>query len=495
MKILSSISFFAIALLALLACEKKVEIEKYGDIHGFVLSDSSNLPLANVRISTTPASSVVLTDSTGAFTISKVLVGETSVKADKSGYKTVSASVNVTEDEVSEIYLVMEEATSTGNSNKGTFSSRTPEDEAQNIAVDTTLSWYFSESSEDITFDVFLYPATTTIKTKIVADTTDSTVAVPQLLYNTTYFWYIIAKEDGEQIAISDIWQFTTADLPDNRLVFARETATGYDIFSSGLSGNNSTQLTNSTARDWNPALSPVLNRVAFTSNRGNNYQIFHMNRDGSDLQLATSVPVTGYHNEGLGYCWSPSGSGFLFSYYDKIQLVNKDGSGLTTVMDTAPAGRNWRELDWNGLTQKIVAQTVGVNIYDSEIYIMDQDGSNAQILVPNDPGRTDHPVLSINGTKMLYTQDAQGFNSVDGRQLDARIYLMDLNTMTVTDLSVDKPAGTNDLLPEFSPNNSKVIFINEDNTGSGTKEIWEMDLTGGNRKLLITDGNMPDAL
>lgn len=476
------------------SCEKKIDVPDYGSIQGIVLDDSTNLPVAGVQITTTPASGSFLTDSDGVFILEKVPVGETSVKAEKKGYKVRSVAVNVVADDtVSVSMLITLDDDDNTVSPGGDFSDPTPNDGDTEIGVDTTLSWQYSDSTnKDVTYDLYLYAANAPAQKKVLEDTTDMAYRVKDLSYSTTYFWYVIAKEDDQKVAISDVWSFTTVDQPDNRLVYARQSSGSYEVYSAGLDGSTPLKLTSSPARDWNPALSPLITKVAFTSDRSSGYNIYHTNRDGSLLTKVTTLPVTGYHNDGLGYCWSPNGGGFAYSHYDKIYYIDKEGLNFSSIIDTAPQGKNWRELDWNGPSQKIVAQAVGVNIYESEIYIMDANGNNAQLIVGDTVGRTDHPVFSPDGSKILYTHDAQGFNSVNGRQLDARIYLLDLTTMKQTDLSQGKTAGTNDLMPEFSANGAEVIFMNEDNTGGGVPEIWKMAIDGSNRQLILSDGTMP---
>lgn len=486
-------TIFAAALL-FTACEEKIEVEEFGVITGVVLSDSANTAIANARISSTPASSIALTDSNGNFSLSRVPVGEIAVKAEKNGFKMQTSSVNVQEgDTVNVFFLLTESATSNTGNNEDDLFNPYPEDEATNIPVDTNFTWSYRGSTTNLTYDVFLYSSNSPVKTEVVVDTNEASVNLSNLDYETLYFWYVVAKKNGNEVATSKIWSFRTQDFPDNPLVFAREVNGNFEIFSSSLMGNTQVQLTNHSSRNWNPATNPANTKIAFTSNRVFDYQIYAMDEDGDDLEQVTYHPVTGYHNQGLGYCWAPNGSGFLYSHYDKLYFVRNDGSGLTTIKDTAPASKNWREVDWSGYTNKIVAQATGVNIYNSEIYLMDDDGSNVTLLVPDNPGRTEHPVFSLDGSKILYTHDAQGSNSSTGRQLDARIYMLDLSTMNVTDLSANKPAGTNDLMPEFSPNGAKIIFVNEDNTGTGAA-IYEMDLNGDNRELVLDNATMPFA-
>ena len=79
--------------------------------------------------------------------------------------------------------------------------------------------------------------------------------------------------------------------------------------------------------------------------------------------------------------------------------------------------------------------------------------------------------------------------------------FLLDLTSGDLTDLSLvqinnnqtqNKPAGTNDLDPRFSPNGAKLIFTNTDNTGNGVRAVFTSDLDGRNRQQLFTPAEMP---
>ena len=65
----------------------------------------------------------------------------------------------------------------------------------------------------------------------------------------------------------------------------------------------------------------------------------------------------------------------------------------------------------------------------------------------------------------------------------------------TGTDARSNKPIGTNDLDPRFSTNDSKIIFINTSNTGTGECTVMTADFDGKlgqNRTALIKGAEMP---
>ena len=231
---------------------------------------------------------------------------------------------------------------------------------------------------------------------------------------------------------------------------------------------------------------------IAYSANTVLDYNINIMDFNGSNRRQITSIPIAGYHNNGEGFSWWPDNGGFIYPNYEKLYSIDRQGANLTQIA-TAPADRHWRSCDYDGSTNKIVAQTIGSLIYDGEIFIMDADGSDTVRLVDNLPGVIENPTFSIDGKQVMYTQDAAGFNSQDGRQLDARIYILDLDAMTTIEVSGDKPNGTNDLHPRFSPDGSKIIFVDTSNVLGSQKNIYVMDVNGSNRTLLFENAEMPN--
>ena len=81
-----------------------------------------------------------------------------------------------------------------------------------------------------------------------------------------------------------------------------------------------------------------------------------------------------------------------------------------------------------------------------------------------------------------------------NGRQLNAKIYSVNIDGTNFVDLSGDdKPAGTNDLQARYTDTGGKIVFMNVLNTDKGTKSIWIMDPDGSNREKIISNGEMPD--
>lgn len=471
------------------ACDDNVEVQLYGDVKGVVLSADQE-PIANASISSNPASSTVLTDSLGEFLLENVTAGDVSVTAKKTGFTTTSVTVNVIDGATIDVTITM--TISSTVVDPAVEVTPEPIDGAVDQPLQDTVRWSLPDA-EDYTYDVLLYESNSSNQYFLTQDIADTFAVYENLKFGTTYFWQVLVKESGTVVARSDVFNFSTIAFPDHRFRFARLDGGDYDVFSSDSAETTVTNLTaGSGSFDYMPRLSPTRDRIAFTSNRDFAPHVYTMRKSGVDVQKVTPLPVAGNHNQGEGYCWSPNSAQILFCHYDRLLLVNRDGSGLTQLA-TAPPNRHFKAVDWNGITDKIIVQTSGVNVYDSEFYIMDEDGSNMQLLTGNDPGRLESPSFSITGDEVLFTYDVSGFNSPDGRQLDARIFLMNSDSTNVRDLSSNKPAGTNDLYPRFSPDGASIIFVNTSNTGIEPQDIYIMDLSGGNRSLLFRNATMPD--
>ncbi len=96
--------------------------------------------------------------------------------------------------------------------------------------------------------------------------------------------------------------------------------------------------------------------------------------------------------------------------------------------MTQAPVNRHFRDMDWTAVGNQFVLQTIGTRIYDSEIYLYAPAEDSLRLLVANHPGQVNSPSFSIDGEEVLFTYDASEFQSLEGRQLDSRIYRVPTN-------------------------------------------------------------------
>ncbi len=472
--------------------EDTVQPITLGTIQGKVVDAETGIALSDASVSTNPPTEAIMSDSQGSFILKNVPVGSYSIIAAKNGYDKNTVSITVLENLSAQAVIFLSKKTTT-NKAPTTPSNPSPAIGKTIDSLAVNLAWSSKDPDADqVLFDVYLYESNSSTQNLIASNYTDTTLRVVGLKYGTTYFWQVIAKDTSSTSTNGNIWSFTTKQFPNNAIVFASNVENNYSIYSTDINGSNIIKLTNDSYKNLWPRLNPRQNKIAYVSDATGDPQIYVMNNDGSNVLKITNISVSGYNNNGYGFSWSPDGGRILYAHYDKLYRVDINGSNLQ-IIATAPANRNFRECSWSPKGDKIVCSTVGVNPFDNEIMLMNADGSNQSVLINNPAGTVSAPVFSIDGTKILFTQDISGYEDQSGRQLNSHIFSMKITNSDTTDLSKSKIDGTNDLFPRFSPDGSKIIFTNVVNTAGSKPEIWVMDADGSNRKKLVDNGNMAD--
>lgn len=486
------LSFF-IAMLLLAACnEDTIQPQAFGTINGQVVNKEDLSPLGGVAISTTPTTNSTLTDAFGNFRLEDIPVGTYSVKAELNDFLTKLEGVSISGNSEGEVIIRLQKDTSISVPPIAP-QVVSPADGAMGESVSVRLEWISTDEDEEdqLTYDVFLYENQQSAPILSMMDVEENFVEIEDLQYGATYYWQVAAKDGRTAPVFGMLWRFTTEDFPDHRFLFSRATDGKYDIYSSDGEGEI-IQLTDNNSSNWRPIMSPNRNKIAFISNRGIDPHIYTMNRDGSDVRQITSLPIAGLNNFELDFSWSPDGTRLLYMRNTILSVINADGTGLATLTE-APAGTTYVECDWVGSGDKILVRTLGNAPYASHIWLLEGDGTFVSTVIPDLPGSTGGGVFSIAGTKILYTQDISGFESLTGRQLNSRIFQVDINSGVRVDLSYDKQDGTNDFDARYAPDGAKIIFTNTNNDGISGKNIYIMDLDGTDRELLFENAEMPE--
>jgi TolB protein len=492
---------FLTCLLGVAACEpEQVEPAYYGTLTVTVLDGSTSQALANVAISTTPATGSFVTDAKGQVVISSIPIGAVSIAARRASYDAATGTATITENQNQSVVLLLTKTTTAAP--PAAAVRPTPAVGATGLPTTVQLAWHAAAgtgTSDSLRYDVVLFESNNLNQRLLLSNSKDTVVTATGLLYNTTYYWQVTTRNLARAITRGPIWSFQTGALPDNRYLYARTLSGNTDIYSSDALGNNLLRLTSAATVETAPQLSPTRDLIAYTSNASGQFQLYTMNRDGSGQRLITQLSVEGYSNAGVGYRWSPDGGQLIYAHYDQLYRINRDGTGLL-LLATAPAGRHFRECDWtlqNG--GRLVVQTIGSSPYESELYLYNLDGTNPVLLVGNLPGRVDSPSFNIMGTTVLYTHDVQGFNDPAGRQLDTHVFAQPLSGAAAIDITagagsgLGKVVGTNDLAPRYSPTGFQIIFVNRENTDLTAPEIWLCDFDGRNRTKLFNNAFLPD--
>src|SRR5436190_8554224 len=150
-------------------------------------------------------------------------------------------------------------------------------------------------------------------------------------------------------------------------------------------------RLTNNAARDYAAAWSPDGTKIAFTTDRDGNLEIYAMNADGSGQTRLTTDPAKDYKP-----AWSPDGTKIAFSSEGvsiRVVVMHADGTGRTPLTNNAfDIGPAWSP---DGTKIAFGSSRQGQAYH---IYVMKADGSG-QVRLTAGVG----PSWSPDGTKIAF--------------------------------------------------------------------------------------------
>ena len=203
--------------------------------------------------------------------------------------------------------------------------------------------------------------------------------------------------------------------------------------------------------------------RIAFSSFRDGNFEIYSMNGDGSDpARLTNETPFDG------SPAWSADGTKIAFASVFGLQVMNADGGGRFSVT-TSPFDS---EPTWSPDGSRLAFTSDDPE--SAEIHVVNLDGSG-DVNVTNDPADDFNPAWSPDGTKIAFTR-----LRADGAQVHYDIYAMNPDGSGQTDLSRSEGFVRE---PDWSPDGSKIAFA-----GFGI-EVMNADGSGQTRLMTSSSG------
>ncbi len=154
------------------------------------------------------------------------------------------------------------------------------------------------------------------------------------------------------------------------------------------------------SADGWGQA--PRTPKIAFTSFRGGNDEIYVMHADGKNQRNLTNHPGGGY-----APAWSPDGRRIAF------YSSRPEGSGLY-VMDAdgknqrylTPVGQNNPPAEWSPDGKKMVFESSRKN-GKADIYVMNADGTNRRRLTKH-LAHDRYPAWSPDGEKIVFYSERE---------------------------------------------------------------------------------------
>jgi len=193
-----------------------------------------------------------------------------------------------------------------------------------------------------------------------------------------------------------------------------------FDIFTVNRDGSDMRRLTNYDVYTAEAVLSPDGRTIVFTSLKDGDLEIYTMNVDGTNVKRLTTTP--GYDG---GPWWSPDGSKLVYRAHHP-----KDSTEL----------RQYREL----LSQGMIRPS------KVELYVMNADGSeNHQITTLG--GANFGPSWTPDGKRIIFSS-----NHKNPRSGNFDLFLVDLDGKNLEQVTTN---GVFDGFPMFSPNGKQLIW------------------------------------
>lgn len=204
-----------------------------------------------------------------------------------------------------------------------------------------------------------------------------------------------------------------------------------YDIYVANRNGREKRQLTNTPGYDAEATVSPLGDKIVFTSTRSGDLELWTMNIDGSEQQQITS---------GLGY--------------DGGAFFSPDGTQLVFRASRPKTDKEMAEYKAY-LAKGLVAPT------NMEIYVCNVDGSNLR-QVTNLGKANWAPFFHPSGEKIIFSS-----NHHSERGYDFQLYMINVDGTGLERITNESKFNA---FPMFSPDGKRLVFSSNRNNG-GTRD------------------------
>jgi Tol biopolymer transport system component len=222
--------------------------------------------------------------------------------------------------------------------------------------------------------------------------------------------------------------------------------------------------------------------KIAFTSRRNGNSEIYLINADGTGLKNLTNNPSS----DGL-FNWSPDGKKILFisdrSGKSEFYTMNIDGTELAQV-SSLPI--------WSPDGKKTIFIDVSKNRSETNISVMNIDGSDHKRLT-NNLGNVGSATWSPDNHKIAFTSMLGGGKTYN---TTSEIYTINVDGLGLSKLTNITAKEAINVTPTWSPDGRHIAFVSTRDHGDVYKsEIYVMNKDGSNQTRLTRDGLRIDTM
>lgn len=355
------------------------------------------------------------------------------------------------------------------------------------------LQWSSSDPDNDtLTYRVLLSDNLSNIQTQF-EDLVYDTLTLNNLNFGATYTWQVVASDGINDEVFSESSQFTIRQNPEYRYHYVQIENGNYLIKSTNL--DETINITNSAYSSWRPHKNNVANKIAFLQTIAGQTHLMSTDLNGENKKQISQVPLNGFRSNYLDFAWHKDGSKLIFPSFDILYMVNNDGTGQNLIYQT-PNGHFITKCAWSYDGSKIAIVTNDIYGYQAKIHILSSAGNHIETIFENQNGAVGGLDWNITGDKLLFTHDVSGYQDNEYRQLDTRIFIYNFNNSSVEDFSdlSEKPIGTIDIDPKFTPDDSGIIFTNTSNDLISIHSIYMINFDHPEtRELILFNAQMPD--
>ncbi len=266
----------------------------------------------------------------------------------------------------------------------------------------------------------------------------------------------------GENTSV--VLEVMCKEILENKIAFSSDRDGNNEIYVMNTDGTNQARLTYNAGSDENPAISPDGTRIAFDSDRDGNSDIYIMDSDGNNVVQITNSSAL----NNSAPAWSPDGNRLAFTRSNANQVsdifvINVDGTGetnLTNNLESSDAGAAWSP---DG--SQIAFMSNRDDDANFEIFLINPDGTGLTQLTNTDDGISNaNPDWSPDGSQIAFTTN---------RDQDFELYIMNADGSNPSRLTNTIGA---DLQPSFSPDGTNISFYSARDNNA---EIYRVNVNG----------------